>query len=332
MASEVGSFNVLVMCGASSRDPITSIDPTFEVLLEEHQEIRVLGVDDLTPDTKLDGIMTIAHSPVDGALVDSIDASSLKIISNYGSGVDHINLQDMKDRGIPVANLRVCPALTHATADCAFALLLAAARRIVENDAYARSPAFTTYDNLLLLGNSVHGSTLGIVGMGTIGVEVARRAAGFRMRILYHNRSRRPENEEAELGATYCEFEELLGQADHVVLLLSGNDLLMDADAFKLMKPGSSLINMARGGIVCNLALAEALASGRICSAALDITDPEPLPTDHPLREQPRCTILPHRGSATKVARDTMCKMTFDHLLMGLRGKASKIESLVTWI
>lgn len=294
---------------------------------------QVLGIDDLSTETKLDGIMTIAHSPVDGALVDRVDASSLKIISNYGSGVDHINLQDMKDRGIPVANLRVCPALTHATADCAFALLLAAARRIVENDAYARSAAFTAYDNLLLLGSSVHGTTLGIVGMGTIGAEVARRAAGFSMKILYHNRTRRPESEETDLGATYCSsLEQLLRQSDHVVLLLSGNDLLMDTAAFKLMKPGSSLINMARGGIVCNVALAEALESGRLSCAALDITDPEPLPVDHPLREQPRCTILPHRGSATRVARDTMCRMTFEHLLLGLRGDVQQIESLVTWV
>jgi lactate dehydrogenase-like 2-hydroxyacid dehydrogenase len=167
-------WKVLVICGASARDPVASIDPHFEVLLAEHPEIEALGLADLTADTTLDGIMTIAHPPCDGALVDSVDSSALKIVSNYGSGVDHIDLQAMKDRNIPVANLRVCPELTHATADCAFALLLAAARRIVECDAYARSPAFTTYDNLLLLGSSVHGSTLGIVGMGTIGAEVAR--------------------------------------------------------------------------------------------------------------------------------------------------------------
>ena len=240
-----------------------------------------------------------------------------------------MELAELRERGIPVANLRALPELTQATADCAFALLLAAARRIVECDAYARSPAFTAYDNLLLLGCDVSGSTLGIVGMGTIGAEVARRAAGFRMRVLYHNRTQRPAEEEAELRATFCgSVPELLAQADHVVLMLSGNKLLMDAQAFAAMKPGSCLINMARGGIVDNIALAEALASGHLASAALDITDPEPLPPDHPLREQPRCTILPHRGSATKAARDRMCRMTFEHLVMGMRGDADQITSI----
>lgn len=235
-------FKVLVMCGASGRDPLASIDPHFEVLLGEHPEIEPLKLEDLQPDTALDGIMTIAHSPVDGALVDSVDAAKLKIVSNYGSGVDHINLQEMRDRGIPVSNLRALPELTQATADCAFALLLAAARRIVECDTYARSPSFTSYDNLLLLGSSVHGSTLGIVGMGTIGAEVARRAAGFSMRILYHNRTQRPLEEERQLRASYCaSLDELLQESDHVVLMLSGNELLMDAATLTKMKPGVRL-------------------------------------------------------------------------------------------
>ena len=327
---------MLVFCGASGRDPIESIDPQFHGLLAAEQ-LEVLSLEDISaaePGTiVLDGILTLAHAPVTAALVDSVDSSQLKIISNYGSGVDHIDLAAMKERGIPVANLRALPELTEATADCAFALLLAAARRVVECDAYARSAAFTSYDNLLLLGSRVSGTTLGIVGMGTIGLEVARRAAGFRMRILYHNRNRCGEELEGAVQATFCPtLPELLAESDYVVLMLSGNELLMDAAACAAMKPGATLINMARGGVVDNKALAVALGSGHIGSAALDVTDPEPLPLDHPLRGQPRCTILPHRGSAARYARDAMCRKTFGHLMLGLRGDAKSIASIVDWV
>jgi glyoxylate reductase len=170
-----------------------------------------------------------------------------------------------------------------------FCLLLAAARRLVQGDRYARSPAFTRYDPGYMLGREIHGQTLGIIGLGRIGKQVARRARGFDMTVLYHNRRRDPAAE-AALGVRYATFDELLAQSDFVMLCcpLTGETTgLINAAALARMKPTAILINVARGPVVDTAALTSALRDKQIYAAALDVTDPEPLPRDHPLRSKP---------------------------------------------
>lgn len=236
-------------------------------------------------------------------------------------GVDHIDLAAARRRGVDVANTPNI--LSDATADMAFALLLGCARHLGQCDRFARSPEFTHYQNMLFCGEAVAGATLGIVGMGRIGCEVARRATGFRMRILYHNRRPQPEAE-AELGAVRVPLPELLAQADFVVLtcpLTAETRHLIDAGALQTMKPSASLINVARGGVVDQLALAEALDTGRIAAAGIDVFEPEPLPRDHPLNACRTAILTPHRGSATKQARQRMLDLTCSQLLAGATGQ-----------
>ncbi len=268
---------------------------------------------------RVDAIYTYGHPTVDGALLDRYP--SAKVISNFGVGVDHIDVKAANTRGIPVGNTPGI--LDGATADLAFALILAAGRRVVEGDRYARSPAFTRYDPSFMLGREVHSSTIGIFGMGRIGRQVARRANGFGMTVLYHNRKRSDEAEIA-LGARYVSKEELLATADYVVLTLpltpetrgyiARNELAQ-------MKPTATLVNVARGAVVDKDALTETLTAKRIFAAALDVTDPEPLPRDHPLLSLTNLIITPHLGSATEETRYRMAELSVQNLLAGLAGR-----------
>ena len=267
----------------------------------------------------VDGIYTYGHPLVDGAMLDRIPG--IRVISNYGVGVDHIKVPDAVARGIPVGNTPGI--LDGATADGGFALILAAARRVVEGDRYARSTEFLHYDPGFMLGREVHSSTLGIVGLGNIGSQVARRARGFDMRVLYRNRHRRL-GAEARLGVEYKSLRELLERSDYVVLTCPLTDEtyhLIDAAALRRMKPTATLVNIARGPIVDTNALYEALRDGVIASAGLDVTDPEPLPRDHPLLGLGNVTILPHLGSATIETRRKMAEVSVKNLHLGLRGE-----------
>lgn len=267
----------------------------------------------------VDGIYTYGHPQLDGAMLDRI--AGVRIISNYGVGVDHINVTDAVSRGIPVGNTPNI--LDGATADAGFALLLAAARRVVEGDRYARSSEFLHYDPGFMLGREAHSTTLGIIGLGNIGRQVARRASGFDMRVLYRNRNRNLAAE-AELGVNYVTLDGLLRQSDYVILTCPLTDEtlhLIDATALRKMKPTATLVNIARGPIVHTQALYEALRDGEIASAALDVTDPEPLPRDHPLLDLPNVTILPHLGSATIETRRKMAEISVKNLWLGLNGE-----------
>lgn len=267
----------------------------------------------------IDGIYTYGHPQVDGAMMDRLPG--LKVISNFGVGVDHINLADASQRGIPVGNTP--GVLEGATADLGFGLLLAAARRMVEGDRYAQSSEFTFYDPGFMLGVEVHGSTLGIIGMGNIGREVAKRARGFEMTVLYHNRTRRS-NVETELGVRFASLDELLTEADFVMLtvpLTEETRGMIDAVALAKMKRSAILVNIARGSVVRNADLVEALKTGEIAAVALDVTDPEPLPRDHPLLGLPNVIITPHLGSATVQTRGRMAELSVANLLAGLRGE-----------
>lgn len=272
-----------------------------------------------TASLPVDAVFTYGHPRVDGELLDRLHGA--RVISNYGVGVDHIDLAAARQRGIPVGNTPGI--LDGATADMGFCLLLAAARRLVEGDHYARSPEFTRYDPGYLLGREVHGGTLGILGLGRIGRQVARRARAFEMTVLYHNRQPRPEIER-EFGCRHVSFDELLAESDYVMLtcpLTEQTKGLIDARALSRMKPTAALINISRGPVVDTAALTQALAEGRIAAAGLDVTDPEPLPRDHALLKLPNVIIAPHLGSATVQTRRRMAEMSIENLLAGLAGR-----------
>jgi glyoxylate reductase len=268
---------------------------------------------------RIEAIYTYGHPTVNTALLAQLPA--VRVISNFGVGVDHIDLNAAAARGIPVGNTPGI--LDGATADLAFALLLAAGRRLVEGDRYARGPDFLSYDPSYMIGREIHGSTIGIVGLGRIGKQVARRARGFDMTILYHNRHPAPDAE-ATLGARYVSLDDLLAAADYVVLtvpLTPQTQRLIGRAQLARMKPTAILVNAARGGVVDTDALTEALATRQIYAAALDVTDPEPLPRDHPLLRLDNVTITPHLGSATEQTRRRMAEMSIENLTAGLSGR-----------
>lgn len=268
---------------------------------------------------RIEGFFVYGHPIIDGTVMDTMP--SLRVISNFGVGVDHIYLQDAQERGIVVGNT---PNLVDgATADLTFALLMAIARNLIIGDRYARSPAFTAYDPKILHGYEVHGTTLGIIGLGNIGKQVARRASGFDMHVLYHNRNR-AEDAEAELDVVYAPLDELLATADFVTLnvpLTPETKGMIGRKELQTMKSTAFLINVARGGVVDHDALVEALENEWIAGAALDVTQPEPLPRDHPLLTMNNVVIAPHLGSATRQTRYNMARRTADNLLAGLEGK-----------
>ena len=265
-----------------------------------------------------DGFFVYGHPTIDGAVMDTMP--NLRVISNQGVGIAHIDLEAAKARGIPVGNT---PGFVDgATADMTFALLLAAARHVVRGDHFARGPNFTHYDPNIWHGQEVYGATRGIVGMGGVGRQVARRAAGFDMKILYHNRNEIPEIA-AELGASYATLPDLLKASDFVALNLPMKPEtrhIIGRAELAMMKPTAILVNAARGGVVDHDALVDALQDGTIWAAGLDVTEPEPLPRDHPLLALENVVIAPHLGSATRKTRIGMVQRTIDNLIAGLTG------------
>ena len=266
----------------------------------------------------IDAYLTYGHPPTDGEVMDRMP--NLKVISNFGVGVDHIDTEAARERGIPVGNTPHM--LDGATADMTFTLLMAAARRVVVGDRFARSPGFTHYDPSILHGFEVHGSTIGIIGMGSIGKQVARRSNGFDMEIVYHNR--KPDPDDHLYRARYVSLELLLEVSDFVTLncpLTEETRELIDEAALRRMKKTAILINLARGAVVDHDALHIALSNGWIAAAALDVTEPEPLPRDHPLLKLENLVIAPHLGSATTRTRDAMARRTVENLKAGLAGR-----------
>jgi len=309
------------MAASAQRPCVVSdpLPPAIEALLAEHVELLPWRVAEQGTDEPVDGIYVYSHPTVDGTVLDRLPG--VRIISNHGVGVDHINVPDAAARSIPVANTP--GVLDAAVADMTFALLLAGGRKLAEGDRYARSEAFTHFDPNYMLGRDIHGATLGIVGLGNIGQQVARRAQAFNMPILYHNRNRR-EEVEREFGARYASLADLLRESDYVVLIVPLTEStrgMIGREQLALMKPTATLVNIARGPVVDTAALTTALREERIYAAALDVTDPEPLPRDHPLLRLNNVTITPHLGSATVQTRQQMAEMSVENLLQGLRGE-----------
>jgi glyoxylate reductase len=287
--------------------------PALERLREAHQvdvwpERLPPSYDELRRRTAdAEGLLSLLTDRVDARLIEA--CPRLRAISNYAVGFDNIDLPAAAARGIPVGNTP--DVLTDATADLAFALLLAAARRLAPAAAAVRDGDWLTWEPGRHLGYDVHGATLGIIGAGRIGRAVARRAVGFAMTVLSSSRD----------GGT--PLGELLERSDFVSIhcpLTPATHHLIDAAALARMRDTAILVNTARGPIVDQAALLEALRAGTIAGAALDVTEPEPLAPNDPLLRAPNLLVVPHIGSATHAARERMTELAVDNLLAGLAG------------
>ncbi len=263
-----------------------------------------------------DGLICLLTDRIDASLIDA--SPSLRVIANVAVGYDNIDVSAATARGIAVGNTP--GVLTETTADLAFALMLAAARRIVEAERFVRDGRWRTWDPNLLLGYDLNGATLGIVGYGAIGEAVARRTAGFGMRVLAATRS----DLRGDAIAERVGLDVLLRESDIVSLhvpLTDGTRNMMGEPEFRLMKPTAIIINTARGGIIDQPALARALHEGTIAGAGLDVVAVEPIPGGDPLLDAPNVVLLPHIGSATHATRERMADMAVANCIAGLRGE-----------
>ena len=281
------------------------LPPSHEALLE-----HVRGVD---------GLLCLLTDRIDGEVMDAAGVR-LKVISNHAVGFDNIDVAAATARGIPVGNTPGI--LTDATADMAFALMMAAGRRVVEAEKFLRAGKWKTWGPSMLLGVDFAGATLGIVGFGRIGQAVAKRAGGFDMRVLYYDPSAATEH--LELNAISTDLDTLLREADFIsihVPMTPETRHLVNANFLSKLKPDAVLVNTARGGVLDQSALYETLKDQRIFAAALDVTDPEPLPLDSPLLELDNCIIVPHIASASVQSRDMMAFLAAENLIAGLNGE-----------
>ena len=281
-----------------------NMPPSREELLK-----RIQGVD---------GILSLLTDHIDGEVMDTA-GEQLKVISNHAVGFDNIDIAAATARKIPVGNTP--DVLTDATADFAFTLMMSAGRRILEADRYVRAGKWKTWGPMLLLGTEMRGATLGLVGFGRIGKAMARRAVGFDMRVIYYDPNE--SKPDPDIKASRVDFESILEESDFISLhtpLTPDTRHLIDSEALSKMKPTTVLVNTSRGPVVDLDALYDALKEKRIFAAGLDVTEPEPLPTDHPLLTLDNVLVMPHIASASKVARDKMSWMAAKNLISGLKG------------
>ena len=283
------------------------LPPPYDVLLKKVRDV--------------DGLLPLLTDRIDANLMDA--APRLKVISNMAVGYDNIDVPEATKRGIVVGNTP--GVLTETTADMAFALLMAAARRVAEADAFTRKGRWKTWGPMVMLGQDIHRATLGIVGLGRIGTEIAKRAKGFNMKVLYYDEIRRSQEEEKQFGVEYVsELSTLLSRSDFVsihVPLGPQTHHLIGAAEFALMKPTAILINTSRGPVVDQKALYEALKSHQIFAAAIDVTEVEPIPMDSPLLTLDNIIITPHISSASVATRTKMANMAAENLIAGVQGE-----------
>ncbi|HLK57103.1 MAG TPA: D-glycerate dehydrogenase [Chthonomonadaceae bacterium] len=266
-----------------------------------------------------DGLLCLLTDRIDAELLAA--APKLRVVSQMAVGYDNIDIKACAARGIHVGNTP--GVLTETTADLAFALLLATARRVLEADAWLRAGKWQTWSPMELTGPDIHHATLGIVGLGRIGYEVARRAHGFQMRILYAGNNRN-EAAERDFGAELVSLPLLLAESDFVSLhapLTPSTRHLFGHNEFGEMKPSAIFINTSRGALVNQAALVEALECGWIAGAGLDVFEIEPLPPDDPLLKLPNVVLLPHIGSASVATRTKMAVLAAENLVAGLQGQ-----------
>lgn len=265
------------------------------------------------------GLLSLLTDKIDAELMDL--NPQLRVVSNYAVGFDNIDIPAATQRGLPVGNTP--GVLTDTTADFAFTLMMSAARRVVEGSAYVHSGKWKTWGPKLLTGVDIHGATLGLIGFGRIGQAMAKRASGFDMRVLYYDQYRR-EDLEASMGVTFADLDTLLRESDFVSIHTDLNATtrhMFNADAFSKMKSSALLINSARGPIIDHAALFDALSSGKIRAAAVDVTEPEPIHVDSPLLTLPNYLVVPHIASATIATRGKMAEMAAENLIAGVNGE-----------
>ena len=268
---------------------------------------------------EIDALLSLLTDKIDAPIMDA--APKLRVISNMAVGFDNIDVREATRRKIVVCNTP--GVLTETTADFAFALLLAAARRVAEGERNVKEGKWKTWGPMTLLGHDVHHATLGIIGLGRIGAEVAKRAKGFDMKILYYDSVRRPELEKT-LGVEFRDLKTLLGESDFVTVhapLLPETYHLIGEEQFKIMKKTAIVVNTARGPIVDPKALYNALRDHQIAYAALDVTEPEPIPLSDPLLTLNNILIVPNIASASVATRTKMALMAVDNLLAALKGE-----------
>jgi glyoxylate reductase len=291
-----------------------------EVEVEENTDDRILSKPELIQRLAgLDGVIPLLPNVVDREVLES--APKLKVVANFGVGVDHIDVSAATELGIVVTNTP--GVLTETTADLAWSLLMAAARRIVEADNFMRAGKFTAWGPKMLLGTDVYGKTLGIIGLGRIGQAIARRARGFNMRVIFTDAGRVKDDAIRELGATRVSLEELLRTSDYITLhapLTPQTTHLLNDRAFEMMKPSCIVINTSRGPVVDEKALVRALKNGRIAGAALDVFEHEPK-VEPELLEMSNVVVAPHIGSGSYETRLKMSEMAADNLLSVLKGQ-----------
>lgn len=294
----------------------------YTVRMWEEEEIEV-PVDVLKEEVQqVDALWTTIADQITREIM--MSASRLKVISNLAVGFNNIDIEAAKELGITVTNTP--DVLTETTADLAFALLLASARRITEAERVLRDGKWTSWAPMQLTGMDVFGATLGIIGMGRIGEAAARRAKGFDMNVLYYNRTRKLEAEE-KYGFNYAELDSLLEQSDFVLIfapLTEETKNMITSRELGLMKETAILLNVARGGIVNEIDLYDALKSGAIWGAGLDVFETEPVPMNHPLLTLPNVTVLPHIGSASIQTRLAMMRLNQEAIMDVLEGHVPK--------
>ncbi|WP_449622570.1 2-hydroxyacid dehydrogenase [Robertmurraya sp. Marseille-Q9965] len=294
----------------------------YEVKMWEKEDVVVPRSVLLEEASRAEGLLTMLSDQVNEELFSV--STKLKIVANLAVGFDNIDLEAASAHGVAICNTP--DVLTEATADLTFGLLMATARRIVEAAEFVKEGNWKSWSPLLLAGQDIHHKTIGIVGMGSIGAAVAKRALGFDMKVLYHNRSRKVELE-SQLGAVYCSLAELVEQADFIVCLTPltpETRNLFTRDVFKQMKNNAVFINASRGPVVNEQELYDALVAGDIAAAGLDVFDKEPIDKTHPLLSLSNVVALPHIGSAsidTRMNMMRLCVENIDALLSGNKPK-----------
>ena len=281
------------------------LPPPYEVLRKEAREA--------------DGLVTLLEDRVDKELFD--DAPNLKVVSQMAVGFDNVDVEEATRRGIPVGHTP--GVLSKTVADFTFALILAATRRIVEGDKFVRQGGWRAWHPMAFLGKDVYEATLGLIGLGGVGLEVARRARGFDMRVFYYDVFRR-EDQEKELGILFTDVPTILKESDFVSLhtpLTPETTHMIGAEELRLMKKDAILVNTSRGPVIDQPALYRALKGGAIGGAALDVVDPEPINANDPMLELDNLIIVPHIASASVATRTKMAQMAADNLLAGLKGE-----------
>lgn len=299
-----GLDKVLEYCDAEVWED--ELPPSREVLIEKVRDCE--------------GLLSLLTDKIDGAFLDQ--APKLRVVANYAVGFDNINVDDCTARGVAVGNTP--GVLTDTTADFAFTLLMSSARRVVEGMDYVRAGRWKTWGPMLLLGQDIHGATLGLLGLGRIGSAMAERAKGFRMRVMYYDPFRR-EDLEKELNLEYVDLDTLFREADFLsvhVPLTPETEGMVNAARFKQMKKTAILINSARGPIVNTTDLYHALRDGEIAYAGVDVTDPEPIGVDHPILKLNNFIVCPHIASASVETRSQMAEIAANNLIAGLKGEA----------